>query len=58
MFTPRRPRWPLAAVLVFAQSAAGCYGGPCADPTAMIVINFVVPALFIGILIYVRVTRD
>jgi len=24
----------------------------------MIVINFVIPALFIGALIYVRVTRD
>ena len=58
MFTPRRTRGSVAAVLVFALSATGCYGGPCADPTAMIVINFVIPALLIGAFIYVRVTRD
>jgi len=58
MISPRTPLRALAATLVIALSASGCYGGPCADPTMMVLINFVVPALLIGAVIYVRVTRD
>jgi len=58
MFPPRRVLRALGAALVFVPSASGCYGGPCADPTRMVLIDIVIPALLIGALIYVRVTRD
>lgn len=36
-------------------SLAGCYGGPCADPTTAVLIDIVIPILFIAAVIYVRV---
>ena len=55
MLRPKRiPQFLGSALLI---SLSGCYGGPCADPTAMILFNFVIPALLIGVVIYV-VAKD
>jgi len=55
----RGSRIRLGLIALLAQFAlSGCFGGPCSDPTAMILLNFVIPGIIIGTLIYYRVTRD
>lgn len=58
MFKLRPARRALATALAIGLSTTGCYGGPCADPTAMVIVNFVIPALLIGAIIYYQVNRD
>lgn len=43
----------LGVVIAALPLATGCYGGPCADPTMMILINIVIPLLVVGAVIYV-----